>query len=1022
VVFQSLRHASFHFISMMDLEQILDCLIPFLLFCDYIYIYHIMIPTVRFVEFISGDPTSESVGVQLTFEQQLSSITHSRLLSFPSHTKQAQTKPTRTEGPKNKSVSRPAPSSVLNQSISAPTIFPIPLELVDEQEDYDEKQESVPVDISRVTIVSGTDHKKRILDTYQALHGEGYSESIVVAKKGKLHHNEILSFSSARMRPSNDKSYSVREITLYNVITIVINNSKCLLEDQDIVSIQLVNKDFSTFIPKIIRWMNVDFTSLKQLRIGYESQEVIDPHRVEMANALMVHCGLDPGKAVRYLGSEYTGENRDVHTILSRIRDHVEDEDYKHIRRILLTGAPFEFTYEEPLANKIEMIRRGNSAAFEQNLPLVQKAINKEDKFSHLVPLDMQICTFSPHCRVTSQCLIQKAGKTDRLCWDGSTLTKPTDEVMNQVTPTKNEMPITFGSVKREVLIDLYNLRVSFPSAKILLALADIKACFRFARIHPDLTGAFGFLAGGFYHLATAMVFGSTTSASSWEPFRHAIEAMSVVFANRPDLVTKHRHYLDMIQWAELDPTIIPVRATPCPLNPGIFNSEGQPRSLPARIYVDDALMAALNRIHMEMVLAAIIESIFTVMGEPNTVIRQCPLAMDKWLSLIVNTRQTMLGLILDTNTMTVGIPRSYLSECLDLLNSTWHVNRRQFKLKEAQEMVGKLARLAEGANWVHHLLSHVYTSIAAALAKNVVLLKDSSQEFKDIIHTIRTGAFTAASKDQSKHVSFAIKKAARMAHGAKFTYFINDTMQKEIEFFREQLNPDSNIRWETPIALLIPRTPTATVFGDSSLQGAGGYSVDMGFWWHIAFPNEIVERTLIHRKNNKDGKLISINVLEYFTIIVNYLASLHVIRTTSFTNDPYPVILNMTDNTSALSWTMHTCKRSKIGRRLARFFCSLLVNSPLGINASYINTKENVIADAISRSKKQKSNDNSISHISFDYSLLKQTFPELSHCATFQIEPDIISLLWDILLTERWPNHESIQHLKQRPLGRLIT
>jgi hypothetical protein len=205
------------------------------------------------------------------------------------------------------------------------------------------------------------------------------------------------------------------------------------------------------------------------------------------------------------------------------------------------------------------MIKRGNSVAFEQNLPLVQKAINKEDKYSHLVPLDMQICTFSPHCRVTSQCLIQKPGKTDRLCWDGSTMKKPTDEVMNQVTPTRNEMPITFGSVKRKMLIDIYNLRVSYPSATILLALADIKACFRFARIHPDLTGAFGFLAGGFYHLATAMVFGSTTSASSWEPFRHAIEAMSVVFANRPDLVTKHRHYLDMIKWEDSDPTIIPV-------------------------------------------------------------------------------------------------------------------------------------------------------------------------------------------------------------------------------------------------------------------------------------------------------------------------------------------------------------------------------------------------------------------------------------------------------------------------------
>ena len=32
---------------------------------------------------------------------------------------------------------------------------------------------------------------------------------------------------------------------------------------------------------------------------------------------------------------------------------------------------------------------------------------------------------------------------------------------------------------------------------------------------------------------------------------------------------------------------------------------------------------------------------------------------------------------------------------------------------------MGKMARLAEGANWVFHLLSHLYSSIAYALAEN---------------------------------------------------------------------------------------------------------------------------------------------------------------------------------------------------------------------------------------------------------------------------------------------------------------
>jgi hypothetical protein len=87
--------------------------------------------------------------------------------------------------------------------------------------------------------------------------------------------------------------------------------------------------------------------------------------------------------------------------------------------------------------------------------------------------------------------------------------------VMNQVTPMIHEAPITFGHVKMQLYTDIYNTGISYPTLTILLAMADVKACFRFPCIHADLTGAFGFLAGGYYNLATAMVLGITTSTSS---------------------------------------------------------------------------------------------------------------------------------------------------------------------------------------------------------------------------------------------------------------------------------------------------------------------------------------------------------------------------------------------------------------------------------------------------------------------------------------------------------------------------
>jgi hypothetical protein len=89
-----------------------------------------------------------------------------------------------------------------------------------------------------------------------------------------------------------------------------------------------------------------------------------------------------------------------------------------------------------------------------------------------------------------------------------------------------------------------------------------------------------------------------------------------------------------------------------------------------------------------------------------------------------------MLGLIIDTYKFIVAIPAKYLQEVLDLLNSTWHPNRCCFKVSDAQKLTGKPSRLAKGANWVFHLLSHLYLSIAYALSENKRLLTESSAEF----------------------------------------------------------------------------------------------------------------------------------------------------------------------------------------------------------------------------------------------------------------------------------------------------
>jgi hypothetical protein len=119
------------------------------------------------------------------------------------------------------------------------------------------------------------------------------------------------------------------------------------------------------------------------------------------------------------------------------------------------------------------------------------------------------------------------------------------------------------------------------------------------------------------------------------------------------------------------------------------------------------------------------------------------------------------------------------------------------------------------------------------------------------------------------------MKMAAKMVNHHKMMYPVNETMREELDFLQKALQPESNIKFETSIAHMIPRTPTASLFGDSSLTGCGGYSLELKFWWHIDFPIKIVERTLLHIPDESDIHfMIFINSLEYFTIIINYCAA----------------------------------------------------------------------------------------------------------------------------------------------------
>jgi hypothetical protein len=127
---------------------------------------------------------------------------------------------------------------------------------------------------------------------------------------------------------------------------------------------------------------------------------------------------------------------------------------------------------------KAYIIKKGNQATFKMYPDIMTKTMNKEDRHSHLLPVKLWVLHFSPWCCHTAQEMLVKPGKNPCIIFDASTKMYPHEVVLNDVMTTKFKANITFGADKLKLLQRIYNWRVSHPTSKIYLALADITACF----------------------------------------------------------------------------------------------------------------------------------------------------------------------------------------------------------------------------------------------------------------------------------------------------------------------------------------------------------------------------------------------------------------------------------------------------------------------------------------------------------------------------------------------------------------
>ena len=190
----------------------------------------------------------------ISFDQALSDKLHSSLVLRPTASQKASNAPSRSKSHNTAKSNEPIPtttSSGVKSQIAS-------LLSTKDSESVDQTTSTTNDPI----IVQGTRDKKRILDDYQKKYGKDCDDSIVVRKKGKT--SDHISLDRSRMRPSLDKWYRVGDLHLYNVITTIIKECRITFSKEDLANLRLVNKDYAAIVPKVIRWLRIDYTPLRE--------------------------------------------------------------------------------------------------------------------------------------------------------------------------------------------------------------------------------------------------------------------------------------------------------------------------------------------------------------------------------------------------------------------------------------------------------------------------------------------------------------------------------------------------------------------------------------------------------------------------------------------------------------------------------------------------------------------------------------------------------------------------------------
>ena len=166
------------------------------------------------------------------------------------------------------------------------------------------------------------------------------------------------------------------------------------------------------------RSLQIDFSPLWNRNPNWNDQlEILFEKRMQLLSYTF-YVDFNIPFMLRYLGGQYTGDDRNVTNFLTNIKGKVPEDLFVDIKHILTVGTP---TYlSGKMSREIFLLywRYGNHRNMEDDPKKLNKVLNKEDKHKYMLSLPIWSTRFIPNLHLSPQGFIQKKGKEDRLVND----------------------------------------------------------------------------------------------------------------------------------------------------------------------------------------------------------------------------------------------------------------------------------------------------------------------------------------------------------------------------------------------------------------------------------------------------------------------------------------------------------------------------------------------------------------------------------------------------------------------------